>query len=69
MTPYLILAISLTVAGTLIMNVMLVAVSQRTAEVGAGYMGHGWMHVRHPDYDECRRILDYIGETVKLWAA
>jgi hypothetical protein len=45
------------------------AMGQRTADVGAGYMGHGWMHVRHPDYDECRRMLDHIGETVKIWAA
>jgi hypothetical protein len=50
-------------------EVHLPAIGQRTADVGAGYMGHGWMHVRHPDYDECRRILDFIGETVKIWAA
>lgn len=40
----------------------------RTAEVGAGYMGHAWVHVRHPDYDECRRMLDDIGRLVKVWA-
>lgn len=45
------------------------AVGSRTAEVGAGYMGHGWLHVRHPDYDECRAMLDWIGQNVKLWAA
>jgi hypothetical protein len=50
-------------------EVHLPAIGQRTADVGAGYMGHGWMHVRHPDYDECRQMLDYIGETVKIWAA
>ena len=55
--------------GRWIGEVHMPAVGQRTADVGAGYMGHGWMHIRHPDYDECRRILDFVGETVKLWAA
>ena len=54
--------------GRWIGDVHLPAVGSRTAEVGAGYMGHAWMHVRHPDYDECRRMLDFIGQTVKVWA-
>jgi hypothetical protein len=49
-------------------EVHLPAIGQRTADVGAGYMAHGWLHVRHPDYDECRRILDFIGENLKIWA-
>lgn len=44
------------------------AIGQRTAEVGSGYMGNGWLHIRHPDYDECRRMLDFTGETLKIWA-
>lgn len=44
------------------------AVGQRTQDVGAGYMGHGWLHLRHPDYDECRRMLDFVGQTLKIWA-
>jgi hypothetical protein len=44
------------------------AIGQPTADVGSGYMGHAWFHVRHPDYDECRRILDHVGRTVKVWA-
>jgi carbamoylphosphate synthase large subunit len=45
------------------------AIGSRTAEVGAGYLGHAWMRVRHPDYDRCREILDDIGRTVKVWAS
>lgn len=55
--------------GRWIGEVHLPAVGSRTQDVGAGYMGHAWMHVRHPDYDECRRILDYVGQTVKVWAS
>lgn len=36
--------------------------------VAAGYMANAWMRVRHPDYDELRRILSTIGETVKVRA-
>lgn len=45
------------------------AIGSPTQEVGAGYMAHAWLHVRHPDYDECRRMLDWIGQTLKVWAA
>jgi hypothetical protein len=49
-------------------KVHLPAVGASTAPVGAGYMGHGWMHVRHPDYDELRRMLDVIGQTCHIHA-
>jgi hypothetical protein len=39
-----------------------------TQAVAAGYMANAWMRVRHPDYDELRRILNRIGETVKVRA-
>ncbi len=39
-----------------------------TQPVEAGYMANAWMRVRHPDYDELRRILDEIGQTVKVHA-
>ncbi len=39
-----------------------------TKPVGAGYLGHAWAWVRHPDYDSCRSILDDIGRTVHCWA-
>ena len=39
-----------------------------TQPVEAGYMANAWMRVRHPDYDELRRIMNIIGETVKVHA-
>ena len=39
-----------------------------TQPVAAGYMANAWMRVRHPDYDELRRILNEIGERVRVRA-
>lgn len=39
-----------------------------TQPVEAGYMANAWMRVRHPDYDELRRIMNEIGETVQVHA-
>jgi hypothetical protein len=39
-----------------------------TQAVAAGYMANAWMRLRHPDYDELRRILSKIGETVEVRA-
>lgn len=39
-----------------------------TQPVEGGYMANAWMRVRHPDYDQLRRILDEIGETVRVYA-
>ncbi|MDH3532109.1 MAG: ATP-grasp domain-containing protein [Gammaproteobacteria bacterium] len=40
-----------------------------TQAVEAGYMANAWMRIRHPDYDELRRILNDVGETVRVHAA
>ena len=40
-----------------------------TQPVEAGYMANAWLRIRHPDYDELRRILDTVGETVRVHAA
>jgi len=40
-----------------------------TQPVEAGYMANAWMRVRHPDYDELRRIMSEIGETVHVYAS
>jgi carbamoylphosphate synthase large subunit len=40
-----------------------------TQAIEAGYMANAWMRVRHPDFDELRRILNEIGETVRVLAA
>jgi hypothetical protein len=39
-----------------------------TQPVSSGYMGNAWMRVKHPDYDELRRMLGFVGETLKVRA-
>lgn len=34
----------------------------------AGYMANAWIRMRHPDYDELRRMLDAVGETAAVRA-
>ena len=40
-----------------------------TQPVDGGYMANAWLRLRHPDYDELRRMLDDVGRTVRLRAA
>jgi hypothetical protein len=40
-----------------------------TQGVEAGYMANAWIRMRHPDYDELRRMLDAVGRTVRVHAA
>ena len=40
-----------------------------TQPVEAGYMANAWLRVRHPDYDQLRRILDDVGKSIKVHAA
>ena len=39
-----------------------------TQPVSEGYMANAWIRMRHPDYDQLRRMLDRAGETVKVRA-
>lgn len=39
-----------------------------TQPVEAGYMANAWLRMRHPDYDELRRMLDVAGQTIKVIA-
>jgi hypothetical protein len=39
-----------------------------TQPVEAGYMANAWVRMRHPDYDELRRMLGRVGEAVKVRA-
>ena len=39
-----------------------------TQPVEAGYMANAWLRARHPDYDELRKMLDFVGETIKVRA-
>ena len=39
-----------------------------TQPVEAGFMANAWLRMKHPDYDELRRMLDAVGRTVKVLA-
>ena len=39
-----------------------------TQPVEAGYKANAWIRLRHPDYDELRRMLDAVGENVRVLA-
>ncbi len=39
-----------------------------TQSVEAGYMANAYVRMRHPDYDELRRMLDDVGRTVRVHA-
>ncbi len=39
-----------------------------TQPVEAGFMANAWLRMKHPDYDELRRMLDIVGKTVKVRA-
>lgn len=39
-----------------------------TQPVAAGYMANAWLRMKHPDYDELRRMLDFVGRTAKVRA-
>jgi len=39
-----------------------------TQPVEAGYMANAWIRMKHESYDEVRRMLDIVGQTVKVWA-
>lgn len=39
-----------------------------TQPVEAGYMANAWVRMKHPDYDELRRMLDRVGEVVQVRA-
>ncbi len=40
----------------------------RTGGVEGGYMANAWMRVRHPDYDELRKILAMISQSIRIYA-
>ncbi len=39
-----------------------------TSPVEAGFMANAWVRMKHPDYDELRRMLNLVGETIKVRA-
>ncbi|KIG19228.1 Carbamoylphosphate synthase large subunit [Enhygromyxa salina] len=55
--------------GQWIIDAHLPAAGTPTGPVGAGFMANAWIRMKHPDYDELRRMLDLVGQTVKVRAA
>jgi hypothetical protein len=43
--------------------------STPTQGIEAGYMANAWVRMKHPDFDELRRMLDRVGATVKVKAS
>ncbi len=39
-----------------------------TQPIEAGYMANAWVRMRHPDYDELRKMLDIVGQTIRVRA-
>jgi carbamoylphosphate synthase large subunit len=39
-----------------------------TQPVSGGFMANAWMRFKHPDYDELRKLLDTVGQAVKVHA-
>jgi hypothetical protein len=39
-----------------------------TQGVEAGFMANAWVRVKHENYDELRRSMDFIGQTLKVYA-
>lgn len=39
-----------------------------TQPVEGGYMANAWVRMRHPDFDELRKMMDWVGETVQVKA-
>jgi len=37
-----------------------------TLPLDNGYLANAWFRLRHPDYDELRRLLDWIGRTLRV---
>jgi len=43
-------------------------VGSPTGPVEAGFMANAWIRLRHPDYDELRRMMNWVGENVRVLA-
>jgi hypothetical protein len=54
--------------GQYIIDYHLPSAGTSTQPVEEGYMANAWIRMRHPDYDELRRMLDRVGQVVKVRA-
>jgi hypothetical protein len=43
-------------------------VGRPTVPIEKGYLANAWFRLRHPDYDELRRLMDFIGATLRVHA-
>jgi hypothetical protein len=41
---------------------------RRTVPIEKGYLTNAWFRLRHPDYDELRRMMDFVGATLAVRA-
>ncbi|MGH7731284.1 MAG: ATP-grasp domain-containing protein [Candidatus Eiseniibacteriota bacterium] len=55
--------------GEWIMDAHLPPPGTPTQPVEGGYMANAWLRMKHPDYDELRRMLDDAGRTIQVRAA
>lgn len=39
---------------------------RRTVPIEKGYLANTWFRLRHPDYDELRRMMDFVGATLRV---
>ena len=54
--------------GAHVIDVHLPTEGTPTQPVDAGYMANAWVRMKHPDYDELRGMLDFVGRTVRVHA-
>jgi formate-dependent phosphoribosylglycinamide formyltransferase (GAR transformylase) len=54
--------------GKWIIDYYLPAPGTGTQSVAGGYMANAWIRMKHPDYDELKKMLTKVGETVKVRA-
>jgi hypothetical protein len=52
--------------GRWIIDYHLPSAGSPTQSITEGYMANAWVRMKHPDYDELRRMLNHVGETVKV---
>jgi formate-dependent phosphoribosylglycinamide formyltransferase (GAR transformylase) len=42
---------------------------RRTVPLEKGYLANAWFRLKHPDYDELRRMMGFVGTTLRVHAA
>ena len=55
--------------GQWVIDAHLPAAGTPTQGVEAGYMANAWVRLCHPDYDDLRRMMDHVGQTLKVYAS